>query len=111
MTFQTLRKHAVGYLGLSLMEYYDRTLFELSIELEGYNLRWEEQWSPFRALYTLIANYMVGKNKQKKPWEYMPFPSEAEMIRLKEKSKDTNDSVILMQSVNGRGDGGSRVKG
>ena len=65
---------------MTLIEYDDITLYELTILIEGYNVRWEERWMPFRRLYTLLYNVNSGKNDQKREIELMPFPSE--MVQL-----------------------------
>lgn len=72
-------------MGLTLNEYYDKTLLELSTEIAGYNRRWEENIkSNVRPLYTLFYNaHFTGKNRRpKKDYELMPLPSDAKKIRL-----------------------------
>lgn len=72
------------------MEYYDKTLFELTAELEGYNRRWEEKWRHTRRLYTLIYNKDIPKNKQKQEFQLMPFESERKM-KTEKSLKDLED--------------------
>lgn len=107
MTFQRLREQAIGCLGLSLMEYYGRTIFEISIELDGYNVRWEENRSLWRWLWTLIHNVNVSKKDRKKEYEAMPLPSEYDYIRRKNKVKEMRESKQFLKELKGRGDGRS----
>jgi len=60
------------------MQYYDLTLYELTAMIAGYNVRWEEKWKHTRALYTLFYN--VNYKKNKKEFEIMALPSEAEDV-------------------------------
>lgn len=70
---------AVGELGLTLMEYWDLTLYELTAMMAGYNVRWEEEWKRTRLIYSILYN-SNGQKKKKSPTELMPLPSEAEDI-------------------------------
>jgi hypothetical protein len=70
------------------MEYYDRTLYELSIEFEGYNVRWEEQHMFPRLLYTLLYNKDLPRGKQKNAMELFTFPSEKVEKEWQEKMRD-----------------------
>lgn len=69
---------AVGELGLTLMEYWDLTLYELTAMIAGYNVRWEEEWKRTRLIYATLYN--ANAKKKKTPTELMPLPSEAEDI-------------------------------
>ncbi|MCF0059934.1 hypothetical protein MUK70_11845 [Dyadobacter chenwenxiniae] len=91
------------------MEYYDKTIFEITVEMKGYNSRWEERVWPFRELLAKIHNVNVAKGKAKRPWELMPFPSEMEEIAWQTKINGIKDFAKLKNDVKARGDGGSRV--
>jgi len=95
----------VGELNLTLMEYYDRTLFELSIELEGYNRRWEEEWRKVRKPYALHFNINAEKGKKKREHELIPLPSEAEHIAWQRKIGGMKDEMKLKEATKERGDG------
>ena len=95
---------------IPLTDFYDKTLYELSIELDAYTVQWEDRWSPFRALYTLMYNMNLEKGKpKKKAWELIPFPSEAEEIAWQNKWRNKREGKQLQQQVTGRGDGRSRI--
>lgn len=64
------------------MEFYDRTIYELSIEIEGYNSRWEEQWRHTRLICTFLYNSNPGDEGPKLPYQIMPLPSEAIQVAL-----------------------------
>lgn len=76
-----------GHLRLDYQEYCDITLFEITALIEGYNMRWEEKWRHTRSIYSLLYNINAPKGKAKSEVELMPFPSEAKLVRLKEKSR------------------------
>lgn len=80
LRIRDVQKIATGVLGLSPIEYWDRTLFELSIEIEGYNARWEENMIRTRLLYTLIYNVNAPKGKSKTAQQLIPLPSEKREI-------------------------------
>jgi len=90
---------AVGELGLSLMQYYDRTLFELSIEIEGYNARWEEQWRHTRKLYTLLYNTNAKKGQGKKEHELIKLPSDFEALKSIDKFAQMKEGLRLEHNV------------
>lgn len=69
---------AVGELGLTLMEYWDLTLYEVTAMIAGYNVRWEEEWKRTRLIYATLYN--ANSKKKKAPTDLMPLPSEAEGI-------------------------------
>lgn len=79
---------AIRDLGISYMELCDRTLFELSIELEGYNGRWEEKWRHTRLLGTLLYNPTVPKEKRVEVYQFMPLSEDADRIALNEFFED-----------------------
>lgn len=81
------------------MEYYDRTLYELSIEFEGYNVRWEEKHIFPRLLYTLLYNKDLPRGKQKSPMELFTFPSEIAELEWQQKWKDMVTFEKLKQEV------------
>lgn len=84
------------------MEYYDRTLFELSIEIDGYNRRWEEQWRHTRKIYALLYNVNAQKGKGKKEIELLPLPSEAAEAAWQKKIEEIADAIKFEQSVKGK---------
>lgn len=64
-------------LGLSLLQYWDKTLHELSYEIAGYNARWEEQMKIERIHYALQYNIHAPKGKKKEAKELLPLPGDA----------------------------------
>jgi len=93
---------SVGELNLSLMEYYDRTIFELSVEFQGYNRRWEEQWRHTRKLYTPMQNAIAKKPKRE--FEWISLPSDSEMMESRSKFENMKEALKLEHSVkNGSG--------
>lgn len=88
------------------MEYYDRTLFEISIELEGYNRRWEDiVRTQVRPLYALTYNINAEKGKQKPAIELMPTPSDASDLAWLKKERQMEDEIKWKRDVIGKGDG------
>jgi len=83
------------------MEYYDRTLYELSIEIQGYNSRWEEKWRHTRLIYTLLYNVNVGKGKQKKPQELIPLPGEYEEVNFQRKIAKLKEDAEFLKAITG----------
>lgn len=79
-----LGRIAVRDLNISYMELCDRTLFELSIELEGYSGRWEETWRHTRLLGTLLYNPAVAPEDRVEVWQFMPLSEDADRIAMKE---------------------------
>ncbi|WP_342088012.1 hypothetical protein [Dyadobacter sp. OTU695] len=79
-----LGRIAVRDLNISYMELCDRTLFELSIELEGYNGRWEESWRHTRLLGTLLYNPTVAKEDRVEVYQFMPLSEDMDRIALNE---------------------------
>lgn len=96
----------MGELGLTYAEYCDRTLFELTAEIAGYNVRWEENVKPFRSLYTLIYN--TNFKKKKTELELMPLPSEMQELADQKKQRRNKEFSELLDVVKARGDG-SRI--
>jgi len=98
---------AMGQLALTPMQYYDLTLYELTAMLAGYNVRWEEEWRRTRAIYTLLFN--IHSKSQKKDYELMPFPSEAndiafqKMIANWQAEVELEESLALKTEANGSG--------
>lgn len=66
-----------------MREYYGKTLFELDLELAGYNRRWEEAWKRERVHLVQRYNETAPKGKKKKDFELMPLPSDEEKIANK----------------------------
>ena len=88
------------------MEYYGRTLFEISIELQGYNRRWEKDVRTLvRPLYTLTYNLNAEKSKRKRDIELMPLPSEAEEIAWRRTERRIEEQAKWEHNVKGKGDG------
>jgi hypothetical protein len=74
----------VQALGLTYLEFCDKTPFELSIELEGYNQRWEESWRHTRLIGTLLHNANVSKEDRVLPHEFLPLPADRELIEFED---------------------------
>lgn len=84
------------------MEYYDKTLFELSIELDGYNRRWEEEWRKVRKLYAPLINAIAKKPRTELEW--IPLPSDKELKSFRGKFEEMKERLRLEHSVrNGTG--------
>ncbi|MCF0074028.1 hypothetical protein LZD49_26335 [Dyadobacter sp. CY261] len=79
-----LGRIAIRDLNISYMELADRTLFELSMELEGYNGRWEETWRHTRLLGTLLYNPTVAEEDRVQVYQFMPLSEDADRIALDE---------------------------
>jgi len=93
---------AVGELNLSLMEYYDKTLFELSIEIQGYNRRWAEEWRKVRKLHAPAINAIVKKPKSEMEW--IPLPGDEDIKAFRDKFDGLKERLRLEHSVkNGSG--------
>lgn len=88
---------AVGELNLSLMEYYDKTLFELSIEIEGYNRRWEEDWRRVRKLYAALVNQNARRPRTEMEW--IPLPSDEDIKSVNGKFERLKEKLKLEHSV------------
>ena len=73
MTLDEFGRMAIRDLNLSYMELADRTLFELTMELEGYNGRYEEKWRHTRLLGTLLYNPNVPEEKRVEVYQFMPL--------------------------------------
>ncbi len=89
-----LQDAAVRDLKLSLMEFYDKTPYELSIEIEGYNSRWEETWRHTRLICTFLYNANPGPEGPVKPYQLMPLPSESLQVAL-----DNYASTVTFQKT------------
>ncbi len=94
-----LREMCVGELNLTVREYYGRTLFELDIELKGYNRRWEEQWRQIRTPFTLQYNINAEKGKHKKDYQLIPLPSDADRIKKDKAMQKLKQKVAAEQGV------------
>jgi len=98
-----LRKIALGELGLTLVQYYDKTYYELTAEIQGYNVRWEESWRPTRKLYTLIHNALCAKEDRRKEQELMPLPSEADLLESLQELRNIQESAMFGSFANNNG--------
>lgn len=72
-----MRDLALGLLGLSLVQYWGKTVHELSYEIDGYNARWEEKMNRLRITYALTYNIHAPKGKQKTAKQLIPLPGDA----------------------------------
>jgi hypothetical protein len=69
----------MGELNLTYVQYSDLTLYEITAMIAGYNVRWEENWKPFRSLYTLLYNVNTDKKDRKTAEKLMPLPSDFQL--------------------------------
>lgn len=89
-------------LGLSLVEYWDKTFHELTYEIAGYNARWEEQMRIERIHYELQYNIHAPKNKKKSAKQLIPLPSDTQKTAFEKRIEELENQVALTAFAKGR---------
>jgi hypothetical protein len=64
------------------VEFCDRTFFQLTIELEGFIGRWEDEWRRFRAIETMIFNMAVPAESRVPEYQIRALPSDQAQLAL-----------------------------
>ncbi|MBO9611044.1 MAG: hypothetical protein J7619_00030 [Dyadobacter sp.] len=88
MTWEDWRSIAMGELGLTYQEFYDKTLFELSAEYWGYIVRNNDAVRPIRKLYTLLHNIHAKHTRTEQKLWPLPYESQQQAAEEREMSPE-----------------------